>query len=69
MRDSLTVKHMTVNHGDVSSNLTSSAKKFTFACKMCGKQNHFYILGRSKELRKTIWACKFCHHKNKIYLK
>lgn len=62
-------KRMPVKHKDVSSNLASSAKKFEFVCRMCGEQNHFYILGKSKELKKAIWACKLCHYKNKIYLR
>ena len=66
---SLMVNRKTVNLGDKGSTPFPSAKKYEFACRMCGEQNHFYILGEPKELRKVIWACKFCHHKNRIYLK
>ena len=63
------VKHMPVKHGDVSSNLASSARKHEFNCKYCGELNHFYMSKKTKGLKKAIWACKFCHHKNRVFFK
>lgn len=63
------VKHLAVNQEDVSSNLASSAKKFEFACRMCGELNWFYVSKETKKLKKAIWACKLCHYKNKVFFK